>query len=71
MAVFSANHLNDAFAEENVELRWQVVSEGKRIAGEMRPLKIPLGEHAAVDITFTPAAPGELGLEFLRLPPSL
>jgi len=62
---------NDAFAEENVKLRGQAVFEGKRIAGEMRPLKIPLGEHVTVNITFTPAAPGELGLEFLRLPPSM
>jgi len=54
---------NDAFSDETVELRWQATQEGKRIAGETRPLKIPLGGHALVDITFTPPAAGELFLD--------
>jgi len=31
--------------------------------GETRPLQIPLGGHALVDITFTPPAAGELRLD--------
>ena len=31
----------------------------------MRSLKIPLGGHATVNIAFTPATPGEFGLELV------
>jgi hypothetical protein len=54
---------NDAFSGEDVDLRWQAVLGDKSCgAGETRTLKIPLGGHTIVDITFTPPTPGELHL---------
>jgi hypothetical protein len=54
---------NDAFSDETVELRWQAILRDKSVAGETRALKIPLGGHTIVDITFTPPGPGELRLD--------
>ena len=54
---------NDAFSDETVELRWQATLGGESCAGETRTLKIPLGGHVIVGITFTPPAPGELRLD--------
>lgn len=54
---------NDTFADEQVQVAWQVTQGGKRVAGEQRELKIPLGSHTTWEIGFTPDAPGELRLE--------
>lgn len=54
---------NDAFSDETVELRWKTILGDRSFAGETRTLKIPLGGHVFVDITFTPPAPGELRLD--------
>ncbi len=56
---------NDAFVGEEVELRWQVVLEGKPVGGEKRALNIPLGDHTTVEITFTPPSAGELRLDLV------
>ncbi len=54
---------NDTFADEQVQVTWQVDRAGRRVGGEQRTLTIPLGFHATWDIAFTPDAPGELGLD--------
>ena len=54
---------NDAFSGETVELRWKASLGNTPCGGETRPLQIPLGGHALVDITFTPPAAGELRLD--------
>ena len=56
---------NDAFSDEAVELRWNAVMDGKSLAGETRSLRIPLGGHALVEITFSPPSPGEVRLELI------
>ena len=53
---------NDTFRDEDVTLVWHVELAGKRIAGDTRMLDIPLGEHAEVEIVFTPPKAGELTL---------
>lgn len=53
---------NDAFSDTRVEVGWSADLGGRRIAGETRPLEIPLGEHLTFEITFTPALAGELQL---------
>jgi hypothetical protein len=58
---------NDAFSDEAVELHWQAVLGGKSIAGENRTLNIPLGEHATVEMTFTPPSAGELRLDLVSV----
>ncbi|NUQ01400.1 MAG: hypothetical protein HUU35_16275, partial [Armatimonadetes bacterium] len=56
---------NDTFADEAVTLEWRVTQDSKPIAGETRALKIPLGDHAELPITFTPTHPGRLELHLL------
>jgi hypothetical protein len=53
---------NDTFADEAVDLTWQATSDGQRLAGETRRLTVPLGGHALLPITFTPARRGTLTL---------
>lgn len=53
---------NDAFSDEQVEVRWNASQDGGRIAGEIRTLEIPLGGHTLLEITFTPAQSGPLWL---------
>ena len=53
---------NDSFQDEDVTLAWNVELAGKRIAGDERTLKIPLGEHTETAIVFTPPKAGELTL---------
>jgi hypothetical protein len=48
-----------------MELRWKTILGDKSFAGQTRTLKIPLGGHVIVDITFTPPAPGELRLDLI------
>jgi hypothetical protein len=54
---------NDAFFDEQVEVRWAANLGGKEIAGETRVLEIPLGGHVILPIAFTPAHAGELRLD--------
>jgi hypothetical protein len=56
---------NDAFTDEQVQVSWQAKLADRRIDGGERTLQIPLGNHAIVDITFTPDSPGELRLELI------
>jgi hypothetical protein len=54
---------NDAFTDEQVQVRWTANLDGQPIGSESRTLKIPLGGHSIIEITFKPATPGELRLE--------
>ncbi|GEM_PF-302510 len=54
---------NDAFSNEQVEVRWTANLNGQKIAGESRILEIPLGGHTALEMTFTASTPGELRLD--------
>jgi hypothetical protein len=54
---------NDAFTDEQVQVRWTANLVGQTIGSGDRTLKIPLGGHSVFEITFKPAAPGELRLE--------
>ena len=56
---------NDTFRDEHVSVTWDVVLEGKRIAGEERPLTIPLGERAEFRIEFVSPSPGALTLTLM------
>ena len=56
---------NDAFTDEQVQVSWQAKLADRRIGGGERTLQIPLGNHAIVEITFTPDSPGELRLELI------
>jgi hypothetical protein len=53
---------NDTFQGEDVTVRWEAVLDGRRIAGESRDLRIPLGDHIEFGIEFTPARAGNLQL---------
>ena len=54
---------NDAFSDEQVELRWAANLGANQIAGEARILEIPLGGHVSLEIAFTPSVPGDLRLD--------
>lgn len=58
---------NDCFADEQVTVEWSAtrgaqVEAGAREAGAKRELRIPLGGHVALPITFTPRVRGALSL---------
>lgn len=54
---------NDTFADDQVLVGWRAMQGDRRVAGEDRQLRIPLGDHALLQITFTPKNPGLLRLE--------
>jgi hypothetical protein len=53
---------NDTFADEAVTVQWLAELDGKRIAGAQIPLRIPLGDHREVQISFTPPKAGNVDL---------
>ncbi len=56
---------NDTFADEAVTLEWALLAGDRRLAGETRELRIGLGDHVELPITFTPTAAGPLTLRLI------
>jgi hypothetical protein len=56
---------NDTFSDETVTVTWEAELGGRRVAGETRNLRIPLGEHVSIEAEFVPPAPGTLRLHLV------
>ncbi|NLE54143.1 MAG: hypothetical protein GX617_04320 [Lentisphaerae bacterium] len=56
---------NDCFSDEQVTVAWSALLAGEKIAGGELPLRIELGFHTEVPISFTPPRAGDLELRLV------